>query len=148
MNPLAVDFEKLRLADVQNNGESWSQFDPHTRILSLPAGAGGLFEVAYKMDGLPDFMQETATKYPVDDLLVHPNPFNEQLTFSFTLNQPQRLTVKIYNPLGQLIDEIHSGSLVAGKHQLLWKKNIPEKGLYFYTLEADGMLLSGKVIAQ
>jgi hypothetical protein len=148
MNPVAVDFEKLRLADVQNNGESWSQFDPHMRILSLPAGVGGVFEVAYKMDGLPDFIQETTAKNPVDDLRVHPNPFNEKISFSFTLNRPESVTIKIWNPLGQLVDEIYSGSLPAGKHQLLWNKKFSEKGMYFYSLQADGEMLSGKVIAQ
>jgi len=147
MNPVAVDFENLRLADVKNNGESWSYFDPHTRILSLPVGAGGLFEVAYKMDGLPDFMQETTLNQPITNLTTFPNPFHSKLTFSFTLSQPQQLTVKIYNPLGQLIDENYSGSLAAGKQQLLWNKQILEKGMFFYTLEADGVILSGKVIA-
>jgi len=147
MNPLAVDFEKLRLADVKQNGESWSQFDPHTRILSLPSGVGGLFEVAFKMDGLPDFMQETAAKHPIDDLNVYPNPFSDQLRFTFTLSKPESITIKIWNPLGQLIDEIYAGKLASGKHQVLWKKKTSEKGMYFYTLESNGSILSGKVMA-
>jgi mannobiose 2-epimerase len=147
MNPLAVDFEKLRLADVKQNGESWSQFDPHTRILSLPSGVGGLFEVAFKMDGLPDFMQETSAKHPIDDLNVYPNPFSDQLRFTFTLSKPESITIKIWNPLGQLIDEIYAGKLAGGKHQVLWKKKTSEKGMYFYTLESNGSILSGKVMA-
>lgn len=147
MNPLAVDFEKLRLADVRNNSESWLQYDPITRVLTLPAGAEGLFEVAYKMDGLPDFIQEAAGKVLLADLNAYPNPFQTQLTLSFTLNQPKSVTVKIYSTLGQLIEEIHTGSLPAGKHQLLWNKQIPNKGMYFYTLEAEGTFLSGKVVA-
>ncbi|MDA3944949.1 MAG: AGE family epimerase/isomerase [Bacteroidetes bacterium] len=147
MNPLAVDFEKFQLAEVINNGEAWTQFDPLARIIYLPAGAGGLFEVGYRMEGLPDQIYEYADNSPFEQLSVYPNPFQQQLILSFTLSQPESVTVKIYNPLGQLIEEINSGNLAAGKHQLSWDKQFADKGLYFYSLEADGAIVTGKVIA-
>jgi hypothetical protein len=65
-----------------------------------------------------------------------PNPFNPSTTIRYEIPEPAKVTMKIYNILGQeictLVDEIRN----AGQHVLIWNSkndagNIVGSGVYF-----------------
>lgn len=69
----------------------------------------------------------------------YPNPFNNQTSISFRLPLGEKITIRIYNVLGEEIKEIISTSLRAGDHKLTWDgsdnygKAVPS-GIYFLSL--------------
>jgi len=73
----------------------------------------------------------------------YPNPFNPETSIPFTLNQETKVTVKIFNVLGQEMITLLDRDLVAGKHLVQWNaidKNgvYVSSGVYFYQVETNG----------
>jgi hypothetical protein len=67
----------------------------------------------------------------------YPNPFNPSTTITYALPAQSRVTIEVFNVLGQkvatLVDEVRT----AGVHQAVWNANVPS-GLYFYRIDAAG----------
>ncbi len=71
----------------------------------------------------------------------YPNPFNPSTTIGFNIPASSRVSVKIFNLLGQEVVSLVNGELAAGTHAVLWngKDNAARSvasGIYFYKLTA------------
>jgi parallel beta-helix repeat protein len=51
---------------------------------------------------------------------VYPNPFNPTTAIKFSLSSPQRVTVRIYNILGQEVKLLTDGPMPAGQNTVVW----------------------------
>ena len=75
----------------------------------------------------------------------YPNPFNPNTTIQYTLPINRKVSIKIYNVNGQLVNTLVNNKLVsAGTHRVMWNgknKNGLQvsTGMYFYSLEWAGM---------
>lgn len=72
----------------------------------------------------------------------YPNPFNPATTISFGLPRDARVTMRIFNLLGQQVAEIEGGEMSAGFHHFRWEGKSTQgmhvgSGVYFYRLEAS-----------
>jgi len=77
----------------------------------------------------------------IGTLECSPNPFRNETHFSFRLNGASRVSLRIYNPDGKLVNELLEGTLPAGYYKTVWdgtdsSNNKLENGIYFYVLEA------------
>lgn len=72
--------------------------------------------------------------------LPYPNPFHPTTTLSFTLGEPGRTTLSIYDPAGRLVARPLEAILTAGPHAAAWDgrgksgARLPS-GVYFVRLE-------------
>jgi len=68
----------------------------------------------------------------------YPNPFNPVTAIPFHLQESSRITLSVYNALGQLVDRpISETQYQAGTHSISFNaENLPS-GFYFYRLEDD-----------
>ena len=75
----------------------------------------------------------------------YPNPFNPNTTIQYTVPINRKVSIKIYNVNGQLVNTLVNNKLVsAGTHKVMWNgKNANglqvSTGMYFYSLEWAGM---------
>jgi len=83
----------------------------------------------------------------------YPNPFNPQTTIRFDLDEPNRVSLKIYNILGEEVTELTDQYLPAGYHEFVWDASNQSDGLakqtssiYFVRLIAGETTLVQKVI--
>jgi hypothetical protein len=72
-----------------------------------------------------------------------PNPFNPRTTISYTLPAASRVTLNIYNLLGQKIRSLVGEEQVSGEHLVRWDATNDggrpvASGVYFYRLQAIG----------
>jgi immune inhibitor A len=81
-----------------------------------------------------------------------PNPFNPQTRISFGLPRQSRVTLTVYNALGEKVDELlRNQTLPAGVHHIDWQpigsggSSLPS-GIYFYQLTTDDASLSHKML--
>lgn len=65
-----------------------------------------------------------------------PNPFNPETVVAFRLSEANQVKISIYNQLGELIEQIGLGELVAGEHQFKWNAERLPSGVYFIKLES------------
>ena len=74
----------------------------------------------------------------------YPNPFNPTTTIAFDIPEVSRVTVDIYNLMGQKVRTLSSGELSAGRYKAVWSATNDQglsvtSGVYFYRITAiDG----------
>ena len=96
-------------------------------------------------------MPEAATtriKAETPSIGAYPNPFNQHVTFSFTLAQPQPVTVKVYDLLGRELSLLYKGEARARQaYQMEWRPGAQlPAGLYIIRLQAPDQVIQKKVI--
>ena len=73
----------------------------------------------------------------------YPNPFNPTTSIRFDLAAPSRVTLAIYNILGQEVIRLADGDFPAGSHAVVWDGRGGDgqtvaSGIYIYRLSAGG----------
>ena len=69
----------------------------------------------------------------------YPNPFNPSTTIRFTLPTNARVSIRLYNTLGQEVVKILNNEQInAGQHETVFNASNFSSGIYFYRLEAKG----------
>ena len=66
-----------------------------------------------------------------------PNPFNPETSIRFGLPENSRVSLKIYNVLGETVATLIDGTLPGGNYEFKWNAVEVSSGLYFYRLEAE-----------
>jgi len=96
-------------------------------------------------DGTATFVESDKTPREIT-LGNHPNPFNPTTTITYTITEPGPVTLSIYNPAGQLVEELINERNPAGLHAFTWRTENLSSGLYFYQIEKKGYRGSGKMM--
>lgn len=146
-NELLLSMQNVR-DSLKNTNYDWngSSFDTSTVMYVNPkAWTVILLENSDNMlssdDDLITFIQPEQYRLSQN----YPNPFNPNTTIEYTIPINRRVSVKIYNVNGQLINTLVNNEYVdAGKHKVMWNgKNsngvAVSTGMYFYSLEWAGM---------
>jgi hypothetical protein len=67
----------------------------------------------------------------------YPNPFNPSTTINYSIPVSGRVTMRIFNVLGQVIATLVNGDMQnAGKYQVTFDASRYSSGVYFYRIEA------------
>ncbi|HDL19477.1 MAG TPA: T9SS type A sorting domain-containing protein, partial [Bacteroidetes bacterium] len=66
----------------------------------------------------------------------YPNPFNPVTKIQFALPLRSKVTLKVYNFLGEALSTLIDGNMPAGTHTLLFDGEQLSSGIYFYRLQA------------
>jgi hypothetical protein len=139
-----------------DGGNSWNASPvPTTRLLSsvyfhnedrgFAVGDSGL--IFFTSHGTTD-VEERGSSLPLKFTLHqnYPNPFNPSTTFEFVLPLASRVSLKIFNVLGQEIATILDDHLAGGIHTVHWIARDFASGIYFYRLQAGGGSLIKKMV--
>jgi hypothetical protein len=77
----------------------------------------------------------------------YPNPFNPSTKISFAVPGRTNVTVKVYNPLGEMVSELVNQSFEAGQHEIQFNPTSSlSSGVYFYRIEAGEFVQTMKMI--
>jgi hypothetical protein len=71
----------------------------------------------------------------------YPNPFNPTTTIGFALPRDSRVTIRVYNLLGEEVSTVYEGDLAAGYGSVEWDGRSSSgttlaSGVYYYRIEA------------
>jgi hypothetical protein len=69
----------------------------------------------------------------------YPNPFNPSTKIAFRLAVDSKVSLKIFDVLGQEIASLVNGNLVAGGHSVDFDASTLNSGVYLYRIEATGV---------
>jgi hypothetical protein len=89
-----------------------------------------------------------------DNFRIVPNPFKNLTSLQFDLQKQEAVTIGIYDFRGSKIKSLLSQTkLEEGKHHILWDATNDqgtkvEPGIYFYKLETDNEMITGKILLQ
>jgi hypothetical protein len=76
----------------------------------------------------------------------YPNPFNPSTTIVFSTPSNGRVTLKVYNILGQEVANLSDGNLSSGSHTIVWNAQNMASGIYIYRLQSNSAQVSKKMI--
>ena len=65
----------------------------------------------------------------------YPNPFNPTTILTYELPAESRVTLRVFNTLGQVIAILVNRTETAGYRQIEWNGSSFPSGVYFYRLE-------------
>jgi hypothetical protein len=69
----------------------------------------------------------------------YPNPFNPTTTIGFSLATDSKVSLKIFNALGQEVKSIVNGNMTSGFHEIVFDASEFNSGVYFYRIDATGI---------
>jgi len=81
----------------------------------------------------------------------YPNPFNPSTSIKFSTERFSDVTVTVYSLIGQKIQTIHNGELMAGTYDVKWYGtdaggNKVPSGVYFYEVRSGDRIKTGKML--
>ncbi len=81
----------------------------------------------------------------------HPNPFNPVTNISYQVSSPGKVTIKIFNSIGQEVRTLLDKSQEPGEYSMQWdgKGNNGEalaSGTYFYQMQVGGFISAKKAL--
>jgi hypothetical protein len=90
----------------------------------------------YHLTGLFEF--SNGNNYPENYTLSqnYPNPFNPSTTIEFSIPKTEKVTLKIYNLLGQEVATLISEKLTPRNYKYTWDASGFASGIYYYKIEA------------
>jgi flagellar hook assembly protein FlgD len=108
-----------------------------------------VFEYDVTTVAVDDNVTQMPTVYALQQ--NYPNPFNPVTQIVYELPEATRVTIAIYNLLGQRVKTLVSGQQIAGVHKVVWdgKDNLGNQvasGVYIYRLETENYSLSRKMV--
>ena len=88
--------------------------------------------------------QNVVREYKLDQ--NYPNPFNPSTTIAYALPQAGKVSLKIYNILGQEVANLVNGYESAGVHRVVFNADKLSSGVYFYQLQSSKFVQSKKMV--
>jgi hypothetical protein len=76
----------------------------------------------------------------------YPNPFNSLTRIQFGLPRKVRVTLEVYNILGQRIATLVNDERAAGYHEVVFNTSSLASGVYFYRLQAGEFVQTKKLV--
>jgi hypothetical protein len=76
----------------------------------------------------------------------YPNPFNPSTNIPFTLSEASRVSIDIYNILGQKVETLTDQMYNAGTHSMRWDASGFSSGIYIYRMRTNGNVQTRKMM--
>ncbi len=77
----------------------------------------------------------------------YPNPFNPTTVISFSLPEKSRVSLKVYDILGRVVEVLTDGFMNSGIHKINFDGKKLASGIYIYSLSTDkGGIISKKMV--
>lgn len=75
-----------------------------------------------------------------------PNPFNSSTTIQFLIPNTTKVTIKVYNKLGQEVALLVNEVLTPGMYKRIFDAQGLASGVYFYRMQADNFIETKKLV--
>jgi len=97
---------------------------------------------------------ESAVDQPVETAVpgkfalhtAYPNPFNPTTTLRYDVARTGKVSLTVYNVMGQQVASLVNGTVQAGAHQITFDGASLSSGVYFVRMQADGFNAVRKVM--
>jgi hypothetical protein len=141
-------------------GPPWLHIDSTGTVQGVPAEAGEfpvtvvVFDLHRAADTLSYRLLVTVLKSVVDgdegipgDFILqqnYPNPFNPSTAVRFGLPERSRVSMMVYNMVGQHVEDVLMDEVEAGFHTISWRPSHLASGAYMIVLEGKSLVTPGR----
>jgi hypothetical protein len=98
--------------------------------------------------GLPTSVRDLDLGLPSEYTLQqnYPNPFNPSTLIRFTIPQENKVSLKVFNVLGQEVASLVNENMKAGTYEYMFSGAKLSSGVYFYTINAGSFNSTKKML--
>jgi photosystem II stability/assembly factor-like uncharacterized protein len=75
----------------------------------------------------------------------YPNPFNPSTTIKYSVGRESKISLRIYDVLGNMVAELVNGNKPAGEYTVNFNAANLSSGIYFCVMKAEGKVLTSKM---
>lgn len=153
----------LDLITWQNGTSTYGVFQQYKYPLRDAAGLNIFISFRYhtnvSIDGFVVFLDDVEVSGPLTDVQPstgppsemvlsqnYPNPFNPSTTILWTVPGASRVTLKIYNLLGQEVGTLVDSEMDPGTYRTAWDASGFPAGAYFYRLQIGNSVQTRKLV--
>jgi mannose/cellobiose epimerase-like protein (N-acyl-D-glucosamine 2-epimerase family) len=149
LNPLAVEDNKLKIGNVELNGQSYTDFSSTQRELNIPSGTGGIFKVTF--EAVPTGIASDDLEIPENFQLYqnYPNPFNPETKIKFSIpdvGTRHAMSLRIYDILGREVATLVNEEKPAGTYTVNFTAGDLSSGVYFYKIQTGKYSATKKMV--
>lgn len=76
----------------------------------------------------------------------YPNPFNAKTKITFFLPEKSKITLKLYNSIGELVGTLINDEFESGTHIINFDGGNLSSGIYFYKIETNTQTITRKMV--
>ena len=76
----------------------------------------------------------------------YPNPFNPSTVINYSVANRGKVSLSVYNLLGQKVAQLVNETKTAGNYNVTWNATAATSGVYYYRLETGGQALIRKMM--
>ncbi|MCU0414617.1 MAG: T9SS type A sorting domain-containing protein [Ignavibacteriaceae bacterium] len=135
------EFETIAFVDGHGTTTQTQVYTYTDRSVNVGAYSYRLKQVDF--DGTFEYSNAVEIDVPAPAEFVldqnYPNPFNPSTMISFRLAVDSKVSMTVFNVLGQEVATLLNGNLVAGSHQVTFDATSLNTGVYMYRIEASGI---------
>jgi hypothetical protein len=128
---------------VQGNGTSTSSHSYTFTDKNVNSGSYTYRLRQVDFSGKSEYSQEVSVSVELPKVYTlsqnYPNPFNPTTQISFNLAADSKVTLKIFDVLGQEVTTLLNGDMTAGAHNVNFDASKLTSGMYLYKIEAKGV---------
>ena len=135
---------------VQGHGNSNSPKEYSYTDKNLTGGTDFIYRLKQiDNDGKYEYSKEVEVEVvprEINLLQNYPNPFNPVTEIKFTLPEATRVTLRVYNIIGQEVVSLVNGVEEAGFHSVKFEGSNLPSGTYIYRLQAGSFVQTKKMV--
>ncbi len=146
LTPLAIKDSNLILSSVLLEGQSYTNYDPINRILTLPSGVGGNFQITYERLNINSGSEPIASVVGFELYQNYPNPFNPATKIEFRIAEFGFVSLKVYDNLGNEVSTLVNEYKPSGVYEVSFDGTGLASGIYFYQLSTSSFIQTKKMI--
>jgi len=133
------DYHLTGISPCIDMGDPASPHDPD----GTRADMGAIFyDQATAVESTPDAKQ--APSFYLSS--AYPNPFNPETTIDFSVPEPSRVTLTVFNLLGHEVVQLLDENLAQGQYKMKFNAKGLPSGVYFYRLQMRGVSAVRKMV--
>ena len=128
---------------VQGNGTSTKMHSYSYVDKSVASGKYAYRLKQMDFDGKSVFSNELSVNVDIPKVFSleqnYPNPFNPSTQINFNLPVDSKVSLRVFNILGQKVSTLLNGDFTSGEHNIAFDASHLSSGIYLYKLEAIGI---------
>ena len=140
LSPLSAPPGDILIAAVRKDGASYSDYSTSERVLNIPAGVSGHFEVDFSISTQVSTEDVATTAFELDQNF--PNPANGETEITFSIPVAGHVTLNLFDTIGRRVRSVVDEYQPAGQHSVSVSTQDLATGMYVYVLKSGGTAVS------